>query len=162
MAAKPAAKAENDRRTVARNRRATHDYAILERIEAGLVLTGTEVKSLRQAQATLAGSYVRIDDNARAAWLVGCQIPEYSHGTYANHPPLRKRKLLLQRHQIEKLRAAVTTEGTTVVPLEIYFKGPWAKVEIALAKGKRTADKRESIKGREAKRDMERASRRRP
>jgi SsrA-binding protein len=156
-----AAKGDNERRTVARNRRAAHDYALLERFEAGLVLTGTEVKALRQAQATLAGSYVRVDDVVYEAWLVGCQIPEYTHGTYANHVPLRKRKLLLSRREILKMRQATKTEGMTIVPLEIYFKGPWAKIEIALAKGKRHADKRESIKGREAKRDIERAARRR-
>ena len=156
-----ASPAKNERRTVARNRRATHDYHILDRIEAGLVLTGTEVKSLRQAVATLVGSYVRIDEDSLAAWLVGCQIPEYSHGTYANHDPLRKRRLLLQKREILKLRQAVQTEGTTIIPLELYFKGPWAKVEIGLAKGKRQADKREAIKGREARRDMDRATRRR-
>jgi SsrA-binding protein len=157
MAAKP----EQDRRTVARNRRATHDFAILDRMEAGLVLTGTEVKSLREAQATLAGSYVRVDDTDDEAWLVGCQIQGYSHGTYANHEPLRKRKLLLNKRELFKLRQAVKTEGTTIVPLELYFKGPWAKIEIGLAKGKRVADKRQSIKSREAKRDIDRAERRR-
>jgi len=156
-----AAKSDSDRRTVARNRRATHDYAILERMEAGLSLTGTEVKSLRQAQATLVGAYVRIDEGGVGAWLVGCQIPEYSHGTYANHAPLRKRRLLLHRREIEKLRQAVTTEGTTVVPLEIYFKGPWAKVEIGLARGRSRSDQRQAIASREARRDMERAARRR-
>ncbi len=155
------AKPDIERRTVARNRRATHDFAILQRIEAGLVLTGTEVKSLRKAEATLIGSYVRIDDDRFCAWLVGCQIPEYSHGTYANHAPLRKRKLLLHNREILKLRQSIKTEGTTVIPLELYFKGPWAKVEIGLAKGKKTRDKRESIKSREAKRDIDRAERRR-
>jgi SsrA-binding protein len=157
----PAKREKDERRSVARNRRATHDFLILDRIEAGLVLTGTEVKSLREGQATLAGSYVRVDEERTSAWLVGCQIPEYSHGTYANHVPLRKRRLLLHEREILKLRQAVKTEGTTVVPLEIYFKGPWAKVEIGLARGKRKADKREAIKGREARRDMERATRRR-
>src|SRR5688572_13092424 len=155
------AKSADERRTVARNRRATHDYAILDRFEAGLVLTGTEVKSLRKAQATLVGSYIRVDDHEYSAWLVGCQIPEYSHGTYANHPPLRKRKLLLSKRELLKLRAGVKTEGTTVVPLEIYSKGPWAKSEIGLGKGKAHGDKRQAIATREAKRDVERATRRR-
>ncbi len=156
-----AAKGESDRRVVARNRRAAHDFALLERFEAGLVLAGTEVKSLRESQASLAGSYVRIEDHAYCAWLVGCQIPEYSHGTYANHEPLRKRRLLLQKRELLKLRQAVKTEGMTVVPLEIYFKGPWAKIEVALAKGRRKADKRQAIAGREARRDIDRAARRR-
>lgn len=157
MSAKPV----NERRTVARNRRATHDYLVVERISAGLVLSGTEVKSLRKAEATLAGSYVRIDPDRLAAWLVGCQIPQYSHGTDANHEPLRKRKLLLHAREIIKLRQSNKTEGTTIVPLEIYFSGPWAKVEIALVKGKRKADKRQAIATREAKRDIDRAARRR-
>jgi SsrA-binding protein len=152
---------KNDRRIVARNRRALHDYLILDRIEAGLVLTGTEVKSLRKNQATLAGAYVRVDEHLTSAWLVGCQIPEYSHGSYSNHPPLRKRRLLMHEREILKLRQATQTEGTTIVPLEIYFKGPWAKVEIGLARGKHKKDKREAIKGREARRDVERATRRR-
>jgi SsrA-binding protein len=161
MSGKPAAKKSEDRRTVARHRRAAHDFHLLERIEAGLALTGTEVKSLREGKATLAGAYVRVDEDGRSAWLVGCQIPEYSHGGYANHPPLRKRRLLLHARELWKLGQAVRTEGTTVVPLEIYFKGAWAKVEIALAKGKRRSDKRQSIAQREARRDMERAARRR-
>ena len=156
-----AAKVDPQRRTIARNRRAAHDYALLERFEAGLVLTGTEVKSLRESQASLAGAYVRVDERKLEAWLVGCQIPEYSHGTYANHVPLRERKLLLSERELLKMRQAVTTEGTTVVPIELYFKGPWAKLEIALAKGRRKSDKRQRIAGREAQRDIERAARRR-
>jgi SsrA-binding protein len=155
------AQRENDRRTIAKNRRATHDFLILERFEAGLVLTGTEVKSLRQSQVTLAGSYVRVDDEELLAWLVGCQIPVYSHGTYANHEPLRKRLLLLNERELLRLRQATQTEGATVVPIELYFKGPWAKIEIAVAKGKRKSDKRQGIRQREARRDMERAERRR-
>ena len=120
------------------------------------------MKSLRKHQMTLVGAYIRIDEERTAAWLVGCQIPEYSHGTYANHEPLRKRRLLLHEREIIKLRQSIKTEGTTIVPLEIYFKGPWAKVEIALVKGKQKADKREALKKSEAKRDMERSARRRP
>ncbi|MBL8842387.1 MAG: SsrA-binding protein SmpB [Planctomycetes bacterium] len=153
------AKPDKARRTVARNRRATHDYAILDRIEAGLVLTGTEVKSLRKAEATLVGSYIRIDDDRMCAWLIGCQIPEYSHGTYANHEPKRKRKLLLHAREIVKLRQSTKTDGTTIIPLEIYFEGPWAKVQIGLAKGKRKSDKRQAIASREAKRDIDRTAR---
>jgi SsrA-binding protein len=153
---------KSDRRIVARNRRALHDYLILDRIEAGLVLTGTEVKSLRKNQATLVGAYVRVDDHLPNAWLVGCQIPEYAHGSFSNHPPLRKRKLLMHTREILKLRQATQTEGTTIVPLEIYFKGQWAKVEVGLARGKHVKDKREAIKGREAKRDVDRATRNRP
>ncbi|MSR47847.1 MAG: SsrA-binding protein SmpB [Planctomycetes bacterium] len=150
---------EKQRRVVARNRRATHDYAIIERIEAGLVLTGTEVKSLRGAEATLVGSYIRIDDGRLAAWLVGCQIPIYSHGTCSNHEPLRKRKLLLHAREIEKLRQSLKTEGTTIVPLELFFDGQWAKVLIGLGKGKSKGDKRQSIKAREAKREIDRSAR---
>ena len=157
-----AAPAKDERRIVARNRRASHDFHILDKIEAGLALTGTEVKSLRKHQMTLVGAYIRIDEERTAAWLVGCQIPEYSHGTYANHEPLRKRRLLMHEREIIKLRQSTKTEGTTIVPLEIYFKGPWAKVEIALVKGKQKADKREALKKSEAKRDMERSARRRP
>lgn len=153
------AKPDKARRTVARNRRATHDFAILDRIEAGLVLTGTEVKSLRKAEATLIGSYIRIDDDRMCAWLVGCQIPEYSHGTYANHDPKRKRKLLLHSREIVKLRQSTKTDGATIIPLEIYFEGPWAKVQIGLAKGKRKSDKRQAIASREAKRDIDRTAR---
>lgn len=152
-------KPEKQRRVIARNRRATHDYLILDRIEAGLVLTGTEVKSLRKAEATLAGAYIRIDDGRLAAWLIGCTIPIYSHGTYANHEPLRKRKLLLHQREIEKLRASLKTEGTTIVPLELFFDGQWAKLSIGLAKGKAKGDKRQSIKEREAKREIDRAAR---
>jgi SsrA-binding protein len=152
-------KPDKPRRVVARNRRATHDYAILDRIEAGLVLTGTEVKSLRKAEATLAGAYIRIDDDRLAAWLVGCQIPIYSHGSDSNHEPLRKRQLLLHAREVEKLRASLKTEGTTIVPLELLFHGQWAKVVIALAKGKAKGDKRQSIKAREAKREIDRAAR---
>jgi len=155
MATKP----EKTRRVVARNRRAAHDFILLERLEAGLVLTGTEVKSLRNAEATLVGAYVRVDDPRMAAWLIGCQIPVYKHGGYANHDPKRKRKMLLHKHQIIKLRQTLKTGGTTVVPLELFFDGQYAKLAIAVARGKDKGDKRESIKARDAKRDMDRAAR---
>ena len=158
----PARKATTNgggRRVIARNRRASHDYHLLEKLEAGLALTGTEVKSLREGRGSLAGAFVRIDDGE--AWLVGCQIPEYSHGNLMNHDPMRRRKLLLHRREVQRWYEQVRRGGFTIVPLELYFRGPWAKVEVALAQGKRHADKRQAIAKREASREMARAQRRR-
>ena len=155
MSAKPAGKAENERRTVARNRRATHDYAILERIEAGLVLTGTEVKSLRQGRASLAQAFADVRDGE--VWLVGAEIATYEQGNIANHEPSRDRKLLLHRGEIESLYGKVRERGLTLVPTRMYWKDGKAKVEIALARGKQTIDKRRDIAKREADRAMQRA-----
>lgn len=142
-------------KVVSQNKRAYADYNIEETIEAGLVLTGTEVKALREGRANLKDSYVIIKDNE--AWLLNCHISPYSHGNIFNHDPLRTRKLLMHRREIEKLRGKIQQQGYTLIPLKLYFKGPYAKVEIALAKGRKKYEKRDIIKKREAQREIERA-----
>lgn len=141
------------------NRRARHDYAILDSFEAGLVLTGTEVKSLRDGKASLQEAYARLDGDEM--FLVGMHIPEYSHGNRQNHDPTRKRKLLLHRREIEKLRGSLEQKGLTLVPLRLYWKAGRAKVEIGLARGKKDYDRRQDVAAREAKREIERAMSRR-
>lgn len=149
--------------TVARNKKALHDYFIEDRFEAGLALTGTEVKALRMGRASLTEAWVEIDRGE--AWLQGAHIPEYLQGTWNNHAPRRKRKLLLHRAQIDRLAMRVQAKGYTIVPLELYFVGGRAKVEIALARGKQDWDKRQSLREaqdrREAARAMADANRRR-
>jgi len=145
-------------KTVATNRKALHDYHIHEKYEAGLVLTGTEVKSLRQGRVNLRDSYAIIKDGE--AYLLNCHISPYSHGNIQNHDPLRTRKLLLHKKEIKRLWGRVSQEGYTLIPLRIYFKNGWAKVEIAVAKGKRKYEKRESIREREARREIERYTKR--
>lgn len=140
---------------VCQNRKAFHDYSIDETLEAGIQLLGTEVKSLRDGKANLKDSYVLIKDSE--ALLLNCHISPYSHGNIMNHEPLRTRKLLLHRKEIERLRGKMQQKGYTLLPLKIYFKDSYAKVEVGLAKGKKTYEKRESIKEREAKRTIERA-----
>ncbi len=140
---------------VCQNRKAFHDYFIEENVEAGIALLGTEVKSLREGRAHLKESYVIIKDSE--VFLLNCHISPYSHGNIMNHDPLRTRKLLLNRKEIERLRGKIQQKGYTLVPLKIYFKGPFAKVEIGVAKGKRTYEKREAIKEREDKRAIEKA-----
>lgn len=140
---------------VCENRKAYHDYFIEETFEAGLVLLGTEVKALREGRANLKDSYVIIKNNE--AFLLNCHIGPYSHGNIENHEPLRTRKLLLHRAQIERLRGKSQQRGYTIVPLKIYFKNNLAKLEIGLAKGKRLFEKREAIKEREAKKEIARA-----
>jgi SsrA-binding protein len=140
---------------IAENRRARHDYHLLECFEAGLVLTGTEVKSLRQGQATLQRAFADLRDGE--LWLVGAHIPEYAQGNVANHDPDRDRKLLLHRRQIDSLLGKVRERGLTLVPTKLYFKDGRAKVEIALARGKEARDKRRDIAERDARRQMERA-----
>ena len=137
------------------NRKARHDYQLLERIEAGLVLTGTEVKSLRDGRATLGQAYADIRDGE--AWLHGAEISIYDQGNRANHDPTRSRKLLLHRREIERLYAEVREKGLTLVPTRLYFKEGRVKIEIALARGKNTIDKRRTLADRDAKRQMERA-----
>ena len=159
------AKAASDaHKTVARNRKATHDYFIEDRYEAGLVLTGTEVKALRMGRASLTEAWIEIDRHGEA-WLQGAHIPEYLQGTWNNHSPRRKRKLLLHRAQLERLAQRVSAKGYTVVPLELYFLGGRAKIEIALARGKQDWDKRQALREaqdrREAARAMAWANRRR-
>jgi len=142
-------------KTVAENRRARFDYFIEQVYEAGLVLTGTEVKSLRFGEGSIAEAYAEVKDEA--VWLVNANIPEFSHGNRFNHEAKRPRKLLLNERQINKLHGAVAREGMTLVPLSVYFNGKGrAKVELALAKGKKTHDKRETIKERDWKREQSR------
>ncbi len=149
-------KKDKSEKVVATNRKAFHDYTIEEKLEAGIVLKGTEVKSLREGRVNLRESYASVDRGE--VFLHHCHISPYSHGNIMNHDPARTRKLLLHRKQINKLLAKTRQKGLTLVPLRIYFspRGQ-AKVEIALAKGKKQYDRREAIKGREAKREVERA-----
>ena len=139
---------------IAKNRKAFHDYHIEETFEAGLALVGTEVKSLREGKANLKESYVIIKNNE--AFLFGCHISPYTHGNLQNHDPLRTRKLLLHRKEIDKLWGNISQKGLALVPLKLYFKAGKAKLEIGLAKGKKQYEKRDSIKEREANREIER------
>jgi SsrA-binding protein len=145
---------------IADNRKARHDYELLERFEAGLVLTGTEVKSLREGRASLAQAYADVRDGE--VWLVGAEIATYDQGNIANHVPTRDRKLLLHRGEISSLYGKVREKGLTLVPTRMYWKDGRAKVEIALARGKQTIDKRRDIAKREADRAMQRALKSRP
>ena len=140
---------------VAANRRARHDYAVLDTYEAGLVLTGTEVKALREGRANLTDSFAQIEDGE--VWLHAAYIPEYAQGTWTNHAPRRKRKLLLHREEIARLVGKTKEGGVTLVPLSLYFKNGRAKVEIALARGKKSYDKRQALAERDASREMARA-----
>src|SRR5437773_3730228 len=137
------------------NRRARHDYQLLDRFEAGLVLTGTEVKSLRDGRATLGQAYAEVRDGE--AWLLGAEIAIYDQGNRANHDPTRPRKLLMHRREIDRLYGQVREKGLTLVPTRLYFKDGRVKVELALARGKDVRDKRRTVAEREARRDMERA-----
>ena len=136
---------------IADNRKARHDYQLLDRLECGLVLTGTEVKSLRAGRAALAQAYAEVRDGE--AWLVGAEIAVYDQGNRANHDPTRPRKLLLHRREIDRLYGQVREKGLTLVPTRLYFKDGRVKVELALARGKKKADKREAVKEREAERE---------
>jgi SsrA-binding protein len=164
MAKKDSAKAQRKSdqdgiHVVARNRKARHEFDLIEKVEAGIVLTGTEVKSLRNGKANIEDAYAEVEK--REVWLLGCDIPEYLQANRMNHKPKRPRKLLLHRREIDKLVSRGAEKGLTIVPLQLYFKNGIAKVEIALARGKKQHDKRESLKQREAKRDIDRALRRR-
>jgi SsrA-binding protein len=139
---------------IAENRRARHDYVLLERFEAGLVLTGTEVKSLREGRVQLGHAYA--DVRGGEVWLVGASISEYAQGSIGAHAPERDRKLLLHRGEIEELSSKVNEKGLTLVPTRLYFKGGRVKVELALARGKERGDKRRAIAERDAQRQMER------
>ncbi|PIF00147.1 MAG: SsrA-binding protein [Propionibacterium sp.] len=145
---------ETGRKLIAQNRKAFHEYHIGERFEAGIVLTGTEVKTLRAGRASLVDGFVTIDDGE--AWLRQVNIPEYEFGTWRNHSAKRTRKLLLNRKEINKLDRETAHSGRTIVPLSIYFSDGHAKVEIALATGKKDWDKRQAIAERDAKREAER------
>ncbi|MCW4458150.1 SsrA-binding protein SmpB [Microbacterium sp. MPKO10] len=146
---------EQGERVVATNRKARHDYLIEDTYEAGLVLWGTEVKALREGRASLVDGYAYIDKGE--AWLDAVHIPEYIQGTWTNHSPRRKRKLLLHRQQITRISHKIAPGGYTLVPLKIYFSDGRAKVEIAVAKGKREFDKRQALRERQDKREAERA-----
>ncbi len=139
---------------IAQNRKARHDYLVEDTVEAGIVLTGTEVKACRAGKANLADSFAVVKDGE--AWLLQCHISPYSHGNRANHDPMRPRKLLMHRQEIERLAAKVAQEGRTLVPLRLYFKHGLAKAEIAVARGKRAYDKRQSQATRDAERQMRR------
>jgi len=140
---------------VAENRRARHDYEILERIEAGLELRGTEVKSLRQGQVSLAGSYATVENGE--AWLLDCHIAPYSCGNIHNHEPKRPRRLLLHRREILRLETRIRQRGFTAIPLRVYFRRGRAKVELGIARGRERTDRREMLKRREADREASRA-----
>jgi len=147
------------RKPVATNKKAFHDFFIDDRTEAGLVLTGTEVKSLRQGRAQLKDSYIQFRD--REAYLVGAHVSPYAAGSWTNHLPERDRKLLLHRRELDRWAGAVATKGVACVPLSLYFKGSHVKVEIALVKGKKLHDKRDAIRDRDLKREADREMRRR-
>jgi SsrA-binding protein len=150
---------ETGRKLIAQNRKARHDYAIEDVYEAGMVLVGTEVKSLRKGQASLVDSFATVRDGE--VWLENLHIPEYTEGTWTNHEPRRRRKLLLHRAEIAKLIGKTKESGLTLVPLQLYFKDGKVKVEIALARGKRAYDKRQTLAARDAAREIERDAGRR-
>ena len=140
---------------ICRNKRAFHDYEVLDTLECGLVLTGTEVKSLRDGHSSLEEAYGTVDGSE--VWLLGCDIPEYAMGNRMNHKPKRPRKLLMHRREIEKFAGKASQQGFTLVPLRMYFKNGRAKVELAVAKGKQQHDKREANKKADAQREIRRA-----
>lgn len=146
-------------RVVTQNRRAFHDYAIGDTLETGIVLTGSEIKSIRDAKITIAEAYVRISDGE--LWLIGANITPYVHGAYANHEPDRPRKLLAHRRQIEALAEEVERKGMTIVPLRVRLRRGKAKLEIGVARGKKLYDKRQSERAKDAKRSIDRALRER-
>lgn len=150
---------EKGRKVVASNRKARHDYAILDTYEAGMALTGTEVKSLRAGHASLVDAFAQERDGE--LYLHGMHIPEYTQGTWTNHEPRRTRKLLLNRIEISRVLGKLKETGLTLVPLSVYFSDGWAKVEIALARGKKSYDKRQDLAKRDADREIQRAAGRR-
>jgi SsrA-binding protein len=160
LMARKAKKGEDEGiQVICRNKRAFHEYEIGDRLECGLVLTGTEVKSLRDGHASLEDAYARFEDDE--VWLIGSDIPEYAMGNRMNHKPKRPRKLLLHREEIRKFAAKAEQRGFTLVPLRMYFKDGRAKVELAVASGKKMYDKREAAKKADAQRDIQRAIRER-
>jgi SsrA-binding protein len=150
---------EKGRKLVASNRKARHDYAILDVFEAGIALTGTEVKSLRAGRASLVDAFAQEKDGE--FFLYGMHVPEYAQGTWTNHEPRRTRKLLLTRHEITRLIGKLKESGLTLVPLSLYFSDGWAKVELALARGKKSYDKRQDLAKRDANREIARVTGRR-
>jgi SsrA-binding protein len=156
MARKPNKKEQDDGvKIICRNRRAFHEYAIEDTLECGIVLTGTEVKSLREGAGGLEDAYAKIDDGE--VWLIGSDIPEYSMGNRMNHKPKRPRKLLLHRREIAKFAGKASQRGSTLVPLKMYFKNGRAKVELAVARGKQLHDKRQAAKKADAQKEIRRA-----
>ena len=152
---KPLPSPFDKKKVVAENRRSRFDYFVDERVEAGIALTGTEVKSLRHGEGSIAEAYATVE--GEEVWLINSHIPEYSHGNRLNHQPRRARKLLLKGREISKLQGAVARQGLTLVPLSIYFNSRGrAKVELALARGKKVHDKRETVKERDWKREQQR------
>jgi SsrA-binding protein len=147
---------EQGRKVIVSNRKARHDYTILDTYEAGVVLVGTEVKSLRLGRASLADAFATVDDGE--VWLRGLHIPEYVQGTWTNHEPRRTRKLLLHRKEIERLIGKTKESGLSLVPLSMYFKDGKVKIELGLGRGKRAYDKRQAIAKRDAQREMARAA----
>lgn len=145
---------ETGRKLIAQNKKARHDYLIMDTFEAGLVLTGTEVKSLRMGRASLVDGFAQLDGGE--AWLHNVHIPEYTQGTWTNHSARRRRKMLLHRAEIEKLVHKTQESGNTIVPLALYFKDGRAKVEIAVAKGKKEYDKRQTLREKQDRRESER------
>jgi len=152
--AKKADKKDGNNKVVATNRKARHNYSILETYEAGIQLVGTEVKSLRDGQASLTDAFATVDDGE--VWLRNVHIPEYHHGTWTNHAPRRNRKLLLHRKQIDQLMGRVRDGNLTLVPLSMYFSDGKVKVELALARGKEARDKRQDLARRDAQREITR------
>ncbi|MFD9356526.1 SsrA-binding protein SmpB [Streptomyces sp. NPDC060031] len=146
---------EKGRKLIAQNKKARHDYTIIDTYECGLVLTGTEVKSLRQGRASLVDGFVSMEGHE--AWLYNVHVPEYSQGTWTNHSARRKRKLLMHREELDKLERKSEESGHTIVPLSLYFKDGRAKVEIALAKGKKEYDKRQTLREKQDTRETNRA-----
>jgi SsrA-binding protein len=146
-------------RVVTQNRRAFHEYFIEEQLETGIVLTGTEIKSVREGKITISEAYVRVDDGE--LWLIGSHITPYSHGSYTNHDPDRPRKLLAHRREIERLRQSTEQRGMTLVPVRVRLKDGRAKVDVGVARGKKLYDKRQSAAERDAKRQIDRAMRER-
>src|SRR5919202_6470057 len=146
---------ERGQKVIVSNRKARHDYSILDTYECGLVLVGTEVKSLREGRASLADAFATVDEGE--VWLRNAHIPEYSHGTWTNHTARRTRKLLLNRREISRNERDLASAGTTLIPLSIYFSDGYDKVEIALVTGKREYDKRQTLAEREGRREAERA-----
>ncbi len=146
------------RRVIAENRRARHDYEILEQVEAGLALHGSEVKSLRGGSGNIAEAYAQVIDGE--AWILNMHIPEYAQaGPHQNHEPRRRRKLLLKAREIERVRKKVAERGLTLVPLKLYFSGPWVKLELGICRGRKRHDKRQALKERQDRRDVQRALR---
>jgi SsrA-binding protein len=144
-------------RVVTSNRRAFHEYHIIESVEAGLVLTGTEIKSIRDGKATISEAYARVDNGE--LWLIGSNIAPYTHGNRANHEPDRPRKLLVHRRELDRLRASIEQKGLTLVPLRLHLKQGRAKIDIGVARGKKLYDKRTAEADRQSRRDVERALR---